>query len=230
MARREIQADDSLLDARQYLVWPLANLAAAAKSEPELAKFAAAAEKALAQWDAVFAASLAGWDGITKANAVVRLRDAEAGEVIAATHNGVLAHVNLNRKALLFLRFFPKSLSVVLKLHLGRLVETCKELVLALGVGDTPKALVEAHTKPLQGAINNGAMALDGRIQAEVTRDAAASEREKWRLVANGALKTLEADLQKHAVAKGRQQAWTDAFFVPPVPVKKKAAAAAPVP
>lgn len=230
MARRDIQADDSLLDARQFLVWPLANLAAAAASEPDLAKVAPPAHKSLTQWDAVFAASLAGWDGISKANALVRLRDAEAGEVIASTHNGVLAHGNLNRKALLFLRFFPKPLSVLRKQHLGRLVETCKELVLALGVGDTPKALVEAHTKPLQGAINSGAMALDGRIAAEVTRDAAKSDREKWRLGANGALTTVEADLHKHAVAKGRHQAWVDAFFLPPTPPKKKAAAAAPQP
>lgn len=228
MARRDIQGSDSLVDARQYLVWPLANLAAAAKSEPELAKLAAGAEKALAQWDAIFAASLAGWDGITKAHALVRLRDAEAGEVVAATHNGVLSHVNLNRKASLFLRLFPETLSRVLKLRLGRLVETCKELVLALGVGDTPKAIADAHTKPLQGAINNGAMAIEGRYQAEVVRNVAGAEREKWRKAANDALKILEADLQKHAVAKGRQQTWTDAFFMPPLTPKKKAAPAVP--
>lgn len=227
MARREIQSDDTHIDARQYLVWPLANLAAAAASEPELAKFAAPSQKALASWDAVFAAALAGWDGVTKANALVRLRDAEAGEVYAAVHNGTLAHVNLNRKAGLFQRLFPETLSRVLKFRLGKLVEACKELLLALGVGDTPKALTDAHTKPLQGAINNGAMALDGRMQAAVTRDAAAADREKWRKLANDALRTLEAELQKYAVAKGRHPGWVDAFFLPPTPAKKKAAPAA---
>ena len=226
MARRDIRPSESLIEARQSLVCPLANLAAAATSDPELAKFAAGTQKALAQWDAVFAASLAGWDGMTKAHALVRLRDAEAGEVLAIAHVGVLTHAKLERKSLLFQRLFPQPLSVLLRHRLGRLVEAAKELLLGLGAGDTPKVLMEAHTKPLQAAINNGAMALDVRIQAEVNRDVAAAERDKWRKLANDALKTLEADLQKYAVAKDRHRPWVDAFFLPPE-LKKKAA---PVP
>ncbi|MSQ84521.1 MAG: hypothetical protein EXR77_16845 [Myxococcales bacterium] len=166
---------------------------------------------------------LAAADGMTQAHAVVRLRDAEAGVAVTNAHHATLAAVQQDRKALLFGRLFANTLTVMLRKHLGRLVDAAKELVLVLQEPLTPAPLATAHLAPLQAASANGSVALDDRKKAEAAADTNRAAREVWIASANAGLRTVEAELQKFAVASGRPQQWVDSFFAPP-----KAAAAKP--
>jgi len=122
----------------------------------------------------------------------------------------------LDRKAPLFQRLWPKPPSAVLKKALGALVAVVDDLLAALAQPGTPAALAKAGTASLSAVKADAAKVLGGRVTAEASRAAVGDAADAWKAKADATLADAEGALQRLAAAATLPTWWVDSFFLPP--------------
>ena len=177
-------------------------------------------EKLLARWEVLDVERRAKRRAVGKAHALVRRRDLDADTTVTDLHNDTMAQVKQDRAAPLFMRLFPDSLSVVVRMALESELPVLRVLAHKLAEEETPGALKKAHTKPLAEAIEKGDAAIRGREEAFAAAGRVTAKIASWREDVNAVLLGVEGALKQIAAERKLGQAWVDTFF--PIEKSKK--------
>ncbi len=148
-----------------------------------------------------------------RANARVRTWDGVCDDIVRELVKDVLGLVRLDRKAALFLAFFPTSPTEVVALTLAPELEEFERILSVLAAKTTPAELRKAWTSRVDDAAKNGrdalklrkeALAAQAEAEADIVR--AIERLDRVRRAIDGALTTYAAE---HGLASD----FNDRFF-----------------
>jgi hypothetical protein len=186
---------------------------AALLANEETAALAKPFTHAIADWESAFKAERQTRREVTRADAVVAVRNAALDS--ATTKFGVqtLAEAGGDRSHALFRRFFTVAPSVFVRQPLRKQAEhTLNVIVAELGKleKDSPLKIAGKHLQKLaQAALD----ALDARSKSKGDRATKSNEVDEWKEGVNTLRTTTYAELLKHSAEKGYGKAWASAFF-----------------
>ncbi len=231
MPRRNLSANTSWDDIYNYLTYVQIALSLAVDDgDKEIAPLITPVKKLLARWEAMDGERRGRQGDIIRANALVGLRDLGLDEATTTLHNAVLSAANLNRKAPLFTRLFPKPLSQIVSMSLEAQLGVSRTLLHKLMQADTPTPIRKANEKPLKDAIAAGEAAIKSREAARAAAQELSTQIAGLREEANNVLLTLEGNLKTLAGRRGLGTAFVHAFFPAARPAPKRSAAPEPAP
>lgn len=214
MGRRDLSDRTAWDDGHGAVAYTADALALAGEDgDKAVGALAHAAEKLLARWEALDTDRRARRRAVGKSHALVRRRDVQADSVATDLHNDTLGHVKQDRSAALFIRLFPATLSVVVRLSLESELPVLRALAHKLAEDETPAALKKAHTKPLAEAIDRGESAIRGREEAFAAAGRVSAKIASWREDANAVLLGIEGALKQIAAERKLGTEWVDTFF-----------------
>jgi len=231
MPRRTLSASLSWDDIYNYIAYvEIALSLAADDGDKEIAALVPPAGKLLARWEALDADRRGHKSEIIRANALVGLRNVELDAVTTHLHNAVLSEAGLDRKAPLFTRLFPRSLSQVVNMALEAQLAVSRNLLHQLAHTETPAPIRKAHEKPLKDSIAAGEAAIKNREAARAATQAMATQVAALREEANNVLLTTEGHLKTIAGKRSLGTRYVNAFFPAPTPSTKRRAELMPAP
>ena len=221
MARRELTERTSWDDGHGAVAY-LADALALAGEDGDKAVGAVAhqVEKLLVRWEVLDVDRRAKRRAVGKAHALVRRRDLAADTTVTDLHNDTMAQVKQDRSAPLFIRLFPDSLSVVVRMALESELPVLRVLAHKLAEEETPAALKKAHTKALAEAIERGDAAIRGREEAFAVAGRVTAKITSWREDVNAVVLGIEGALKQIASERKLGQMWVETFF--PIEKSKK--------
>ena len=221
MARRELTERTSWDDSHGAVAYLADALALAGEdADKAVGALAPQVENLLSRWEVLDIDRRARRRAVGRAHALVRRRDLAADTTVTDLHNDTMAQVKQDRAAPLFIRLFPDSLSVVVRMALESELPVLRVLALKLAEDETPEALKKAHTKPLTEAIEKGDAALRNREEAFAASGRVSAKIASWREDVNAALLGIEGALKLIASERKLGPAWVDTFF--PIEKSKK--------
>lgn len=214
MPRRTLSDKTAWDDIDAYLAYVEISLSLGAEDgDKELAALVPPVKQLITRWEALDGERRLARRAVIRANALVVQRDLELDAVTTDLHNAVLSAGNLDRKAPLFTRFFPRALSLVVKAALETQLAGSRALLQKLGQDDTPAALRKAHEKPLKDAIAAGDAAIKHRESVRVEQQQVTTRIGELRDAANRTLLTVEGSLKALAGKRNLGTDFVDAFF-----------------
>lgn len=214
MGRRDLSDRTAWDDGHGSVAYTADALALAGEDgDKATGALAHAAEKLLVRWEALDTDRRARRRAVGKSHALVRRRDIQADTAATDLHNDTLAHVKQDRSAALFIRLFPSTLSVVVRLSLESELPVLRTLAHKLAEDETPAALKKAHTKPLAEAIDKGEIAIRAREEAFAAAGRVSAKIASWREDANAVLLGIEGALKQIAAERKLGTEWVDTFF-----------------
>lgn len=230
MPRRSLTINTSWDDIYNYIAHVQTALSLGAEDgDKALAAPAAAAQKHLDAWTKLDGDRRDRQRAVIRAGARVALRGVGLDRVVTDLHHALLGEVSQNRKAPLFKRLFPKSLTAAIKPGLEAQLGSGRMLLQQLTQPETPAALRKAHEKPLKEALTAGEAALKDREAARATQQALSAQIAGLRDAANATLLTVEGQLKALAGERGLGVGFVNAFF-PASTRKKREEAVGPTP
>lgn len=186
---------------------------AALSADPDGAALAPAFAAEIDGWPAVFQRERDARRQVTRADAIVSVRDASLDRGVMAFGVRALAEVNGDRGATAFRRFFPVAPSEVVRGAARKQCERVRDVIVPeiakLGAGH---ALAPFGTL-LGGAAAALLAALDDRAKTKGAVALVAHDVEEWKDGVNRLRVTTHAELRKLAADKGYGAKWADAFF-----------------
>lgn len=225
MGRRSLTANVAWDDVHDTILYTAVALKLAGEDgDKEVGALSGGVEKLITKWELMDGERRKARREQVTVHALVRRRLAGLEAAVTGLHNAVLSEVNLNRKAPLFTRLFPKTLSELAKQSLeSRLVST-EKLLLKLAETDTPATLRKAHEKPIKEAAAAGAAAIKKRTAAQTASGELAARVDGFRQEINQILLGIEGGLQQLASRRGLGIAFLDGFFPGAKPAARKPA------
>jgi hypothetical protein len=203
---RRIPLSTSLLNYLDELEYTEAALSA----DPDAADLAAAFEEEIAGWDKAFKQERAARRDVTRAEAVVAVRN---GQLDALTMRFAANVKASDPTGSLLGRFFSTAPSRFIRKGLrDQSDKTLHGIVPEIGKLDA-KHVLRSFGKLFDGAAKAAIAALDLRNQAKGSRQSASNDVDEWKEGVNQLRMTTYAELLKIAVAKGYPKTWPDTFF-----------------
>ncbi len=204
---RQISTSYSLLTFLDELEYTEAALAA----DPDAASLAAAFEERIGEWDALFRAERNGRRAVTRADAVVAVRNAQLDR--NTTQLAALAKAHDASGGLLKRFFGSLAPSRFIAQSLRKQSERTRDVVLAeIDKLDAAHPARSVRT-PLASSVEAVLGALDARNEARGTRQIGANDIGDWKSGVNKLRTTTYAELLKIAVEKSYGRNWADTFF-----------------
>jgi hypothetical protein len=204
---RQIPLSAALLTYLDDLEYTEAALAA----DPDAADLASAFEDEIGGWEKVFKKERAGRREVTRAEAVVAVRNAQLDSLTLRFAANVRAN---DGNGSLLARFFSTAPSRFVRKGLrDQCDKTMHVMVAEIGKLEAKHPL-HAFAKPLTSTAKAALESLDGRNQAKGARQSASNDVDEWKEGVNQLRLTTYAELLKIAAAKGYPKSWADTFFV----------------
>lgn len=206
---RQLDTSSSLLTFLDELEYTEAALLA----DPETAALAQPLTDELAEWDAIFGKERLARRAVTRAEALVAVRNTTLD--VATTRAGarILAEAGGDRRGAFFRRFFPIAPSTFVRKGLRKQCEaTLNKLVPELEKVAAPSPLT-ALGAGLAAAATAALTALDERAKAKGARGSVTSDVDDWKEGVNTLRTTTYAELLKLGAEKGYPKAWASSFF-----------------
>jgi hypothetical protein len=186
---------------------------AALSADSDASELAAGFNEEIAAWSEQFATERASRRDVTRAEAVVAVRDGQIDRLTQRFAGQVLVEAGGDRKALLFKRFFPVPASEFIRIALRKQAERTRDvLVVELGKVDK-KSLLRPYLAQFEAAVSATFAALDVRASARGKRGSASHDTDEWKEGVNSLRLTTYAELLKIAAEKGYPRAWAETFF-----------------
>jgi hypothetical protein len=190
-------------------------LAAALAANPETADLAPGVEKSIADCEVVFGKERAARREVTRADAVVAIRDSALDTTTQRLAGLVFIEANQDRKSTFYRRIFPTAPSEFVRQGLRRQAQ----LTIDVMVPELRKLPDSSSLKPFAAQLEThckGAVeAIDARGKAMGARGMVAVDVEDWKSGVNKMRTQVYAELFTRAVGKGYPRTWADAFFRP---------------
>ena len=203
---RQIPLSSALLTFLDELEYSEAALAA----DPDAASLGPAFEEEIGRWEKAFKQERAGRREVTRAEAVVAVRNAQLDGLTLRFAANVKAN---DASGSLLARFFSTAPSRFVRRGLrDQCDKTLNVLVTAIDKLDAKHAL-HTFSKPLGAAAKAALASLDLRNQAKGHRQSASNDVDEWKEGVNQLRLTTYAELLKIAAEKGYPKAWADTFF-----------------
>ncbi len=206
---RKLALAASLLTFLDELEYSEAGLAA----DADASELAAAFNEEIAAWSEHFAAERASRRAVTRAEAVVAVRDGQIDRLTLRFAGQALVEANGDRKAAAFKRFFPVPASESIRIALRKQCERTRDVVMAeLGKVDK-KSLLRPYLAQFEAAVNATFEALDLRAGARGARGSTSHDMDEWKEGINRLRLSTYAELLKIAAEKGYPRSWAETFF-----------------
>lgn len=206
---RKLALAASLLTFLDELEYSEAGLAA----DPDASELAAAFSEEITAWGEQFAAERASRRDVTRAEAVVAVRDWQIDRLTQRFAGQVLVEASGDRKSATFRRFFPIPASEFIRIALRKQCERTRDVVVAeLQKVDT-KSLLWPYLAQFEAVVSATFEALDLRAHARGRRGTASHDTDEWKEGVNSLRLTTYGELLKIAAAKGYPRAWAETFF-----------------
>jgi hypothetical protein len=206
---RQIPISSSLLSFLDDLEYTEAALAA----DDDTHELAKPFRDEIKEWDGIFKAERESRRAVTRAEAVVAVRNAQLDAHTSQFGARVLAEGGNDRKGPFFRRFFPVAPSEFVRRPLRKQAEhTIHVMVVELGKLDKKHAL-RPFAASLEKLAKAALSALDARTQSKGDRGIAGHDVDEWKEGVNALRLSTYAELLKIAADVGRSRAWADAFF-----------------
>ncbi len=206
---RKLALAASLLTFLDELEYTEAGLAA----DPATSELAAAFGEEIAAWAEQFTAERSSRRAVTRAEAVVAVRDGEIDRLTQRFAGQVLVEANGDRKSAAFKRFFPIPASELIRIALRKQCERTRDVVIAqLGKVDKT-SLLRPYLPQFEAAVSSTFAALDVRATARGARGSASYATDEWKEGVNSLRLTTYAELLRIAAEKGYPRAWAETFF-----------------
>lgn len=190
--------------------------------DKEVAALAKPVAAVVSRGDELIAERRARRRAVVRANALVRRRDVLADAVTAELHTDVITEVRLDREAPLFTRFFPETLSTIVRRSLEGQLPAMKGFARVLKEPETPASLRKKHEKGVAGAVEKGAAAITRREDAFAEQGRTTARVESWKEDANATLLSVEGALLQIAARRRLGTDWVDSFFPAPTATSRK--------
>lgn len=200
--------------------------ACAACPDPELCGLAKPLDKLLDQETGLLAQSRTAGRAVIRANARVRVADGIADDEMGEFVKDLLAAVRQDRKAPLFVAFFPDaSPSEVIAMTLAPEATEIERMAGELAKASTPEPLRRAWTKRFAAVLKRGKGALGDRKDAAHVQTEASLALKRWIELADRARRAVDGSITSYAAEKGLAPDLNDRFF-PGSPTARKTAKA----
>ncbi|MEP7121401.1 MAG: hypothetical protein ABJE95_10845 [Byssovorax sp.] len=206
---RKLALAASLLTFLDELEYTEAGLAA----DPDTSELSSAFAEEITAWGAQFTAERASRRAVTRAEAVVAVRDGQIDRLTQRFAGQALAEASGDRKAAAFKRFFPSPASELIRIALRKQCERTRDVVVAeLGKVDESSVL-RPYLAQFEVVVSSTFAALDVRATARGARGSASHATDEWKEGVNSLRLTTYAELVKIASEKGYPRAWAETFF-----------------
>jgi hypothetical protein len=186
---------------------------AALAAHPQTSALATPFQACIQAWDGVFAHERQGRRAVTRAEAVVAVRDSILDDTTIRAAGWLLAECGQNRKHPLFLRVFTLAPSELVRLSLRKQAEHIRDTLLPEVARLPETSPVRGQSVALSDASQGALAALDARAAAKGARGVANGEVDEWKEGVNRLRLGTYADLLKLASQHGQGKGWADAFF-----------------
>jgi hypothetical protein len=206
---RRLQLSASLLTFLDVLEYVEAGLSA----DEETKDLAKPFHEELGGWEGVFKKEREGRRGVTRAEAVLAVRNAQLDGHTLKFGASVLAEAGGDRKGAFFRRFFTVAPSSFVRQPLRKQCEHTLHVVLAEIDKLDKKSPLRAFGGSLGDMAKAALKALDARNKAKADRTTGGNDVDEWKEGVNALLLTTYAELLKIAADKGYSRAWADSFF-----------------
>lgn len=187
---------------------------AALMARTETVDIAALFSSEIEGFDPVFKDERAGRRGVTRAEAVVSVRNLGL-DIPTRRFGGILlVEAGQDRKSSVFTRFFRQPIHEFIRRNLRKQAEYTRDVIVA----EIAKLPEDSPLKPfgerLLAAANAALESLDGRVKAKAARQMSASESDDWKEGVNHLRTTTYAELLRRGAESGiPAREFADAFF-----------------
>jgi hypothetical protein len=167
----------------------------------------------IAAWEAVFATERRSRRAVTRADAVVAVRDERLDAETTRFGAMALAHAGAKRASAAFRRFFPEAPNELVRKPLRKQAELTRDQLLPeldKLAADHPLAAFKHGLSSLAAAVLE---ALDARSDVKGKRAVVGNEVEEWKEGVNALRLSTYAALLNLSAEKGYRRRWADAFF-----------------
>lgn len=186
---------------------------AALGADEAAADLAAAFTEEIEGWSAIFKAEREARRAVTRADAVIAVKNAALDGTTTRFGAAVLAEAGADRRSPLFKRFFSVAPSEVVRKPLRKQAElTLNVMITELAKVDAASPL-KAFAAPLQTLAKAALDGLDARAKLQSARGIAAHDVAEWKEGANTLRLSTYAELLKRSTTNARGRAWVEAFF-----------------
>lgn len=223
---RQIPVTYSLLTFLDDLTY----LEAALSADPDAADLAAAVEEQIGQWDEVFAKERAGRRAVTRADAVVAVRNTELDRTTTRFAATALLEAGQDRNSPQFKRFFKSPPSALVRSNLRKQCEYTRDVILTEIAGVPAKSPLKPYAASLDKGLKAALVALDDRARAHGDRATGGTLIVEYKEGVNNLRTSTHAELIKRGVAKGFGRGWAETFFRPSSQTVETEDPAAPTP
>jgi hypothetical protein len=186
---------------------------AALLAEPDAAHLAPAFTAGIADWDGVFSSERAGRRQVTRANAVVAVRNQQLDRT-TSRFAGALEMEAKGRATTLYQRFFSGAPGEFVRLALRKQCEQTRDKLLP-ELAKLSSPMLRPFVELLDAGFKAALQALDDRGGAAGRRAGTRADVGDWKEGVNRMRTVTYADLLKIAAEKGYKRAWVEAFFRP---------------
>ncbi len=206
---RQIPLTAGLLTFLDEIEFTEAGLAA----DEETAELAKPFHEQIEAWEATFKAEHQSRRAVTRAEALVALRNAKLDGHTTKFGASVLAEAGGDRKSPFFRRFFAVAPSTFVRQPLRKQCELTLHVVVA-EIGKLDKNhLLKPFAASLEDFAKQALSALDARTKAKADRGIASNDIDEWKEGVNTLRLSTYAELLKIAAEKGYGKSWVEAFF-----------------
>lgn len=206
---RQIPSSSSLLSYLDNLEYIEAGLSA----DEETSDLAKPFQEEIAAWEDVFRNERAGRRGVTRAEAMVAVRNAQLDRATLKFGANVLAETGGDRKASFFRRFFSAAPSQLVRQPLRKQCDNTLNIMVAELDKLDKKHPLRSFTTPLTTMAKAALTALDARTKVKAARSISANDVDEWKEGVNTLRLSTYAELLKLAAEKSYGRAWADSFF-----------------
>jgi hypothetical protein len=186
---------------------------AALSADEESADLAPQVASQIAEWPGVYAKEREARRAVTRADAVVAVRNGALDSTTSKFSGVALVEANQDRKSVFFRRFFPVPASEFVRKNLRVQAQQTLEVM----VPEIAKLVDSSPLKPfgtrLEKLSRLAIEALDARSKAMGARGMASADVEEWKDGVNRLRSSLHAELLKRAAEKGYPKSWSETFF-----------------
>jgi hypothetical protein len=186
---------------------------AALSADEETADLAKLFAEQIELWETTFKAERVTRRAVTRAEAVVALRNAKLDAHTTKFGASVLAESGGDRKSPFFRRFFTVAPSAFVRQPLRKQCELTLH-VMAAEIGKLDKHHpLKSFASSLTGLATLALTALETRTKAKAERAVASNDVDEWKEGVNTLRLSTYAELLKIAADKAYGKAWVEAFF-----------------
>ncbi len=197
----------------QYFLTELIFTEAALSADPFAATLAAACSMLINGWFALLKKERESRHDVTRAGAVVRVKNQMLDMIIRKFAGLVLVEANQDRESVFYRRFFPNSPSSIAKQAISKQVDFISNALVPeidrLEEGHPLKAFRDTLLKAAEEATGT----VEAKKRARGTRTSISRDVEEWKIEVNAFRMNALGELLKIASANGYPRTWADSFF-----------------